>query len=439
MRLYILEYDSNFEGCIAEYEKALSKLFEYNFNKPLDILSVKNDQNEQAQKLITHIKNHFVESVNSVVLFDKINIDDLNTYLKKGDMCEDEESEDSESTVILIMNVEESRELLYNLTQIAIDHKKARIIALSYNKNEDKFNLDFALPLHKRKRLLKSYDYKSACLNVRDEMISYLNEGIEDILKAREKYILDSFDIESVHKMRVKIRSFRSFLNFIKDFYKKKDFAKIQNFFRNKGNELAYLRELDVIMEEWESLIKKGVFKEIESKGEEFKLILSRERENERVRLLNSLSRPNFRIDLEKIKALMIKKIKVRKINGDNLKGIIKRKVVYKLEDTDQRKNTVSLNSHDEIHSLRINAKKIRYNMERFNLNEDSVLEEKYKSMKKWQESIGMICDANRNQNAVFEILNKYHNPTALEEVNIFIEYQRKTFGELTKEFFNRS
>ena len=77
--------------------------------------------------------------------------------------------------------------------------------------------------------------------------------------------------------------------------------------------------------------------------------------------------------------------------------------------------------------------------MERFNLNEDSVLEEKYKSMKKWQESIGMICDANRNQNAVFEILNKYHNPTALEEVNIFIEYQRKTFEELTKEFFNRS
>ena len=74
--------------------------------------------------------------------------------------------------------------------------------------------------------------------------------------------------------------------------------------------------------------------------------------------------------------------------------------------------------------------------MEIFGLSEVQPIKDHYKDIKRWQETLGELTDANRNSEAVREISAKFPGRPIVQEIEIFTRIQEKRAEELFEEFF---
>lgn len=364
---------------------------------------------------------------------------------------------------------------LYNLTGVMIEFFKSSICEIEIDSllfsdikqditNSGLVKLNWYLKNKDIKRLKVGSKYEELRIKLKEDIIKSISDYHDEILTYREKYIFDSYEIESVHKLRVKIRQFRSLISFYRPLMTKKIYKEVQNVLRMYAQECAYLRELDVLIIEWKSLIKNNVFnlddlknitrcnfnidpelqfdtsnlEKINCTGQNFLKIMEEEREKERLRLLSFVEKPSYAVELKKVLDDITSNINIDKTQYLSLDNLVNDTLDEWYQNIKNEYESINENELEIVHALRIKAKKIRYIIEVFKKDKDINYGKKYKEIKKWQEVIGMICDANRNSEAVKEIAKKYPNADIFGELLLFNTDQEEKSKILYNEFFQK-
>ena len=94
--------------------------------------------------------------------------------------------------------------------------------------------------------------------------------------------------------------------------------------------------------------------------------------------------------------------------------------------------------SHDPkaIHALRIRAKKIRYLVDIFELEDDREQNKIHEKSKDWQDVLGDMTDANRNPHVVVKLAENYPNGSNTKEIDLFVDLENRRAEYLYESFF---
>lgn len=260
---------------------------------------------------------------------------------------------------------------------------------------------------------------KGTGMSLQDLLLPKIEEGAKKIKKNMEWYIKEPQAIEAVHQYRVSIRSFRALISMVKPLLREYTYAKIQDIFRQKARAGARLRELDVLLEEWDDV-----------RNEEDKALreaLLQERKDEEKDLLQILKDPKTEQEITSGVNQFIHALSMTEWHSiDGIQFMDERLHAW------YRFTLEALWEMDEfdfpsVHRVRLKSKKYRYISEFFAEYMTQTQDRHHKSAKKRQKVLGEICDALRNQEAVEELLPKLHVET-VKEAEIFInkESQRE-------------
>ncbi len=324
---------------------------------------------------------------------------------------------------------------IFAVTNQTIEMKKASAAQIEIT-DPDTFTgyLTWYLPIGKYNRLIQFGSFEEILKNLESDVEAIIEKYHGIILENREAYLREPEEIESVHKLRVKIRQFRSLVSFFKPLMSKRKHREIQEVLREMAQECAYLRELDVLMKEWTD--RKNEFKKAGLTGENFFRIMQEERGIEQERLFAFLEKPDFARELNKVVEQLEKAIDLNETQYLELDEMVEDTLDTWHDEIKAEYDAIDVNDLAIIHALRIRAKKMRYIMEVFELDTAADSKAMYKEIKRWQEVLGNITDANRNSEAVMEIAEKYPDAPIEEELELFKTIEAKEANQLYQEFF---
>jgi len=193
--------------------------------------------------------------------------------------------------------------------------------------------------------------------------------------------------------------------------------------FRLKAREVELLREIDVLIEEWDKL----------RTAEEIYLrkSLANIRRDEENKIIEKLSRNKTREDLSTGLELLL----------DNLNETAwahQRGIYYldeRLRDWYRSVMETLWDMEDfnlsYIHMIRLKSKKYRYISELFHEYLSDIQIARHKISKKRQDVLGQMCDSIRNQEAIRELMDNF-DPVALREAEKFIHLEKEREKSLT-------
>lgn len=202
-------------------------------------------------------------------------------------------------------------------------------------------------------------------------------------------FLDDPDDVETLHKLRVSIRTLRSLLGFLEPFLEKKQAKGLQRELRGIVLQTSDLREYDVLLEQVETLDTDA--------GELYGAICGR-RGQERDAVLEALS------GKETARALAT----VRK-GAERLKwkeriertGLAPERLTERFDeladDVTARLATIDYSDEEAVHSLRKDAKRVRYVAENFGALMSPSVAERAHEMTAVQDRLGALCDARVN------------------------------------------
>lgn len=339
------------------------------------------------------------------------------------------------TTLLIVGHSPFLEEWIFAITNQWIEMKKAACAQVEIT-DEIGFTgfVTWYLPIDKYNRLIQLGSYQETVNKLADDIAEIIEKFHTLILENREGYLKQPAEIESVHKLRVKIRQFRSLVSFFKPLMSKKKQREIQAVLRDMAQECAYLRELDVLIKEW--IAHQADFIEAGLTGQDFLAILNQERQAEQDRLVRFLEKPEFARALDRVQDNLVAAIDPAKSEFLKLKDMVETTLTGWHEEIKAGYDAIDANDLAVIHALRIKAKKMRYIMEVFELDRASDSKTMYKEIKRWQEVLGDITDANRNSAAVMEIAGKYKDAPIQAELNLFQSLEVQQADLLFTEFF---
>ena len=342
---------------------------------------------------------------------------------------------DPETTLLIVGHSPYLEEWIFAITKQSIQMEKAACAQVEIT-DEAEFAgfVTWYLPITKYKRLIRLGSYKAMTDQLGGDIAAIIEKYHLVILENREVYLKEPAEIESVHKLRVKIRQFRSLVSFFKPLLSKSKYQTIQQILREMAQQCAYLRELDVLIKEWGS--RRAEFKQAGLSGDTFFQILKTERQTEQDRLFAKLEKPEFAKDLNAAIDLLYQGIDLNKAKHLKLSEMVETTLNKWHDEIKAEYSAICVNDLSIIHALRIKAKKMRYIMEVFELDLAQGSKEMYKEIKRWQEVLGNITDANRNSEAVMEIAEKFPDTLIQEELKVFKAVEKKEADLLYQEFF---
>lgn len=233
----------------------------------------------------------------------------------------------------------------------------------------------------------------------------YSDECFQEILERVRNMLVDPAEVESVHKLRVAIRRFRAIISLAKYHMDLDRYVEIQDFFRQRGRELADLREMDVLIDSIHSI--PGM--------EDAEMIdrlraLREDEQNKVVRLLDE----DYIKTLQKMYDEFLDEVKktdkyqFNESFDDRLEGWDKY-IVKRLPEVNDL-------PWSKVHRVRIKSKKARYISEIFDEDISDTFSERAKEYKKVQSNLGERCDALRNQEAIDEWIKSDNERIKLEK-----------------------
>ncbi|MET3618212.1 CHAD domain-containing protein [Peptoniphilus olsenii] len=256
-------------------------------------------------------------------------------------------------------------------------------------------------------------------ISLKDIIKPQIENSYNKIKKNLDYFIEKPDDIESVHKYRVSIRSFRALVSMLKPVMSKKAYRTVQNIFRDKAQDAARLRELDVLINRWEDIRNQDEINLLKA--------LQKERKHEQQRLFRNLTNPRTKEEfVSGINLLLheLKKSKWKKIDGIKLlDNRLNSWYNYALESLWEMEKF----NFPYVHKIRIKSKKYRYVAEYFDEYLTDEQSERYNLSKDRQKVLGQITDAIRNQEAVKELF-------PILSVNAFREAKKFIATERTRE-----
>lgn len=247
------------------------------------------------------------------------------------------------------------------------------------------------------------------------------SDGFQRVTDCYERFCEKPDDVDSVHDLRVSIRSLRSMISFIVPYQNKRQNHRIQKRLRAAVVQLSRLREYDVLIEECA---------EAGEAENDLKAYLAETRKREVSRVHARLTRPEFKKSLEKVG---------KELNNLHWRGKIMNCGIetQQLEDRfaaiakkfadDYRE--LDFDDHDAVHKVRKEAKRVRYAAAGFKPvigDRSEILGE----MREVQDALGNLCDARVNIHLLAEIRKRGKKlPRAVPEqvdrlLNIEIQMQ---------------
>jgi len=258
-----------------------------------------------------------------------------------------------------------------------------------------------------------------------NELIKILQHFLQEIQKAQKKFLEEPEEIENLHQLRVNIRKFRSLLSFTSPLLSKDDYKINQEKIQKVSQLFSYIRELDVLLVEWNTVVSKQVI-EIPNPNT-LSVILKETRDKERERLQNLLALKDdvLTTTLLNLRSWLSDVSVAHEVeSGKSLETYADQRI--KKWQNGIRKELMEIETFEfpRIHLLRIKSKKLRYIQEIFIKKNSPKRNSSYiAKVKDLQEILGIICDTRRN----IEIINKlFETDKSLGvslERNIFIWY----------------
>ncbi len=218
------------------------------------------------------------------------------------------------------------------------------------------------------------------------------------------------------------IRQLRALLNFNKANGEEKYYREAGEDWREIATTFGYLRELDVLMEECREL--RGLYPEMLAEDGQVMTWLMEERQGEQdsiQELITSGALTERILDAEAATDQFLKTIQLD--DAQQKKATIKK--LEKMKKRLMRKwEEVDFSNHEQTHSLRINAKKLRYASTYL----APILGEKdkdtIKEMKKVQTALGTLCDLDINGHLLLEMADKTDDPDLQHHFRKLSEHQ---------------
>lgn len=249
-----------------------------------------------------------------------------------------------------------------------------------------------------------------------------INEQMVGVQHAYAAYQQDPIEPESAHALRVAIRQLRALLNFNKANGEEKYYREAGEDWRDIATTFGYLRELDVLMEECREL--RGLYPDMLAEDGQVMTWLLEERQGEQDsihELITSGALTERILDAEAATAQFLKSISLD--DEQQKKATIKK--LEKMKKRLMRKwEEVDFSNHEETHSLRINAKKLRYAATYL----APIIGEKdktvIKEMKKVQTGLGTLCDLDINGHLLLEMADKTDDPELQHHFRTLSEHQ---------------
>ncbi len=263
-------------------------------------------------------------------------------------------------------------------------------------------------------------------MNDYKEVVLKLLAGIEDL---RVQFLKSPNDIESVHYIRVKIRQIRSLLSFIKPMTNKREYVAIQEKLRAMAEKFSYIREIDVLTIQWQSLKDSSV--ELTSSNA-VSGILHSEREAEKRMLCDYVAGDSMSDELGRTAK------RVERWNGDyEDEAAFEQFAIgrYKQWNNDVANAMKQMDPNDlaNIHRIRIRFKKLRYVQSNIKLFSNSAALN-LESLKSIQDTLGDICDTFVGIALLEKLRKKYPSDDLLHETDAFIEHLRTHRKKLLNE-----
>ena len=250
--------------------------------------------------------------------------------------------------------------------------------------------------------------------------------GMIETIRIRYNNFIDIPDeAESVHKLRVSIRQTRSMLSFLRPVLDQKECRMKQTKLKDIANKFSYIRELDVILEEWKNFIKNN------SNYLEYKVlinILKEEHEKEKIQILENFYSNFANEELDN----MVSWINQWEENDDEFVKFILDRFTRWNDALDTALKNLDYDDYEKIHDLRIKFKKVRYvqnNIKFLSSYQVMDLEE----LKDMQDDLGVICDTYVNISILDDLNSKYNSKNLKKETDIFKEYLLNTRESLKK------
>ena len=249
-----------------------------------------------------------------------------------------------------------------------------------------------------------------------------IREQMAGVQHAYAAYQQDPVEPESAHALRVAIRQLRALLNFNKANGEEKYYREAGEDWREIATTFGYLRELDVLMDECREL--RGLYPEMLAEDAQVLTWLKEERQAEQDSihdLIASGALTERILDAEAATSQFLKSIQLDDIQQKKaaIKKIdkMKKRLLRKWEEVD-------FSNHEQTHSLRINAKKLRYAATYL----APIIGEKdktvIKEMKKIQTGLGTLCDLDINGHLLLEMADKTDDSELQSHFRTLSEHQ---------------
>ncbi|PKK40636.1 hypothetical protein ABB02_00085 [Clostridiaceae bacterium JG1575] len=343
-----------------------------------------------------------------------------------------------DTTLVIVGHAPYLDEWIYALTEQCVTLSKGGVAQIELTEGDVlKGRVTFALSLADASRLLAAGGIRDWKTLFEKDLSRVLEGAFDAMMSRRDDFLAAPSASEGVHQLRVKIRQYRSVISLLKPLLKKKTYRSLQGKLRGFAQECAYLRELDVLLEQWRDA--SALFEAHHLTGEAFEAILRAERAQEAQRLFQFFETPKRAQQLEEIQRELRSSLSLKKAPCYSLDDLVCGTLKTWHQKIQEQVQRIDANDRAAIHALRIRSKKIRYVLEVFKREKTPRMDGMYAQEKAWQEHLGRITDANRNQEAVLEIAAHYPHAPIEEELAVFLEQQKAEAQGLYEAFFKEA
>ncbi|MEE8733033.1 MAG: CHAD domain-containing protein [Eggerthellaceae bacterium] len=211
----------------------------------------------------------------------------------------------------------------------------------------------------------------------------------KNVIARRDAFFADPADVETLHKLRVSIRTQRSLLTYLEPFQRKGQARAMQRDLRALVLETSHLRELDVLAKQVASL---------DPPATALLAACQRLRDEECARVRAVLSSPDAVKRFSRAEKQARRILWKRSVESCGLSSADLEARLTEMEArTDAQLAALDPCDAEQTHRVRKNAKKVRYAAERFGKLIDSDTTATAARMEEVQERFGALCDARVN------------------------------------------
>lgn len=267
------------------------------------------------------------------------------------------------------------------------------------------------------------FEKRNAALDEIPKILSYF---LSEISLCQHNFNIQPENSENLHQLRIKIRQYRSILSFFKPFFYHEKYLMAQETWKRAGQKYAYLRELDVLIAEWQKTVTE--YPDYFAKDNALEKLLCAKRTAEMNKLCkldkeaqNIYSNEQYD-DLENLIGSEVSQENYKQ--NISLDRFVKKRTEKWLGKIRKDFQTMEVRDIDVLHALRIRSKKIRYVLEVFTPIEKEHNKKNLDFLKKLQEQLGEICDIKRNIAAMREFGEEQEPGSVQFQMGVFTGMQ---------------